>query len=101
MDVEALKREWYQENAPFGRVLGYPYCCILEFCDQPPALLQGVEPSQIDIDRYNAGYVDGEFTGFIPCAYHAGLILEGRISLASLIHGRNPAFPPFPITPNL
>jgi len=38
--LKTLRENWYTENAPLGRKLGYPYCCIKEFCDQPPALLQ-------------------------------------------------------------
>ena len=88
--------DWYRENAPFGRELGYPECCIKAFCDQPPALLKGRTPTQTEKDRYKAACVNGEFTGFIPCAAHAKEILNAKRTLASLIENRNPAFLPFP-----
>lgn len=104
MDKEHLKklqREWFKENAPLGRELGYPECCIKEFCDQPPALLKERErnhqqPSKDDMRRYKAGFINGEFTGFIPCCFHAKQITTGKISLSDLIVGRNEDFPPFP-----
>lgn len=99
MDVKKLKQDWYDENAPFGRELGYPECCIKEFCDQPPGILKRSSPSKDDKRRYKAGCIDGKFTGFIPCAYHAKQIISGKITLSSLINGRNNEFPPFPITP--
>lgn len=94
--IKKHQQDWYNENAPFGRELGYPECCIKAFCDQPPALLKGRLPTQIEKDRYKAGCINGEFTGFIPCAEHAKEILIGKISLHSLIKNRNPIFLPFP-----
>lgn len=99
MDIKKLKQQWYDENAPFGRELGYPECCIKEFCDQPPALLKKSVASKDDKRRYKAGCIDGKFTGFIPCKLHAREIVSGKITLASLIHNRNKEFPPFPISP--
>jgi hypothetical protein len=92
-----LKAVWFAENAPFGKQLGYPDCCIKEFCDQPPALLRRIKkPSIEDKIRYAAGCINGKFTGFIPCKFHAKEIIVGRITLASLIQNRNKKFPPFP-----
>lgn len=98
--MKTLKEEqdaWYEENAPLGKELGYPECCIKEFCAQPPALLKRMgNPSKVDIRRYKAGCINGQFTGFIPCAFHAKEIVMGKITLASLITNRNPEFPSFP-----
>lgn len=87
--------EWYEENAPFGKDLGYPECCINEFCAQPPGSFKG-KPSKIDRRRYRAGCINGEFTGFIPCDSHARQIVQGKITLVSLINDRNIIFAPFP-----
>lgn len=98
--VKELQDEWYEENAPFGKQLGYPECCIKAFCLQPPELLKKIiEPSEVDIMRYNAGCMKGEFTGFIPCEEHAKEIISGKRTLESLITDRDKTFPPFPITP--
>ncbi len=98
--IKEEQEEWFKINAPYGKELGYPDCCIKEFCDQPPALLKKMkEPTKDDKRRYKAGCVDGQFTGFIPCAFHAKEIVMGRITLASLITNRNKDFPYFPITP--
>lgn len=95
--IESLKKLWFEENAPLGKELGYPDCCIKEFCDQHPELLnRRVEVPQSDKDRYKAGCVNGNYTGFIPCIKHAKEILSGKIILDSLIKNRNIDFPPFP-----
>ena len=95
--AEQLKAEWFEENAPFGKELGYPDCCIKEFCDQPPALLRNATgPTQDDKRRYEAGCINGKFTGFIPCVFHAREIIMGKITLDSLIKNRNTNFNPFP-----
>jgi hypothetical protein len=95
-NLDAIRRDWYNENAPTGKALGYPECCIKEFCDQPPALLKVAKLTDADIERYNAGCIGGRFTGFIPCSYHAKQILAGQITIGWLIQNRDPRFPPFP-----
>ena len=89
--------QWTNENAPFGRELGYPECCIKEFCNQPPVVLKNSKPTPNDIRRYKAGCINGIFTGFIPCIHHANKIISGTITLEKLIQNRNPNFPPFPL----
>jgi len=88
--------EWTNENTPFGKALGYPDCCIKEFCNQPPILLKHSKPSKDDIRKYKAGFLNGQFTGFIPCLFHAKEIIAGKITLQSLIKNRNPKFSAFP-----
>lgn len=87
-------QEWTEINAPYGKELGYPNCCIKEFCDQPPALLKIA--TKADKIRYKAACVNGQFKGFIPCLSHAKQINKGEITLDALIHNRNPDFKPFP-----
>lgn len=87
---------WREENTPLGIDLGYPRCCISDFCSQPPELLNRVGATKPDIMRYEAGCIEGEFTGFIPCYKHAKQIEAGEIELISLIKGRSQFFPPFP-----
>ncbi len=96
--MQEHKDAWFEENAPFGRDLGYPECCIKEFCDQPPALLKKNlgKATKDDKRRYKAGCIDGVFTGFIPCKEHAKQIVMGKITLQSLIQNRNKDFNPFP-----
>ena len=95
--MQEHKDAWFEENAPFGKELGYPECCIKEFCDQPPALLKRNKvPSKDDKRRYKAGCINGNFTGFVPCAFHAKEITMGKITLQSLIQNRNKDFNPFP-----
>jgi hypothetical protein len=93
------QQEWFEINAPFGKQLGYPDCCIKEFCDQPPALLKRNlgNATKDDKRRYKAGCIDGVFTGFIPCAFHAKQITMGKITLASLITNRDITMPRFPL----
>ena len=62
----------------YGHYYGYPPCCIQAF-----------------IERYNKNEkpsenlrAAGRGTGFIPCEYHAELILSRRISLHECICGR-------------
>jgi hypothetical protein len=96
-NLKELQRKWYEENAPLGNSLGYPECCVKEFCSQPPELLKRIKPSKDDMRRYKAGCIDGKFTGFIPCAFHAREIVMGKITLASLIKNRSSNYPLFPL----
>lgn len=88
--------EWTLENKGLGKALGYPDCCIDEFCKQPPILLKNKKPTKDDIRRYKAAHINGKYTGFIPCVFHAKQITTGKITLESLIKDRNLNFPPFP-----
>lgn len=88
--------DWTAENTPLGKELGYPDCCIKEFCNQPPAFLKHNKPNKDDLRRYKAGCINGQFTGFIPCAFHAKEITTGKITIQSLIKDRNQNLPPFP-----
>lgn len=95
-EIKRLQDEWFKENAPFGKELGYPDCCIKEFCLQPPQVLKNRNPTPDDVLRYKSGCINGEFTGFIPCIKHAKEIKAKKITLASLITYRNKGFPIFP-----
>ncbi len=96
--MQEHKDAWFKENAPLGKELGYPDCCIKEFCDQPPALLKKNlgKATKDDKRRYKAGCIDGVFTGFIPCKVHARDIVMGKIKLENLINNRSNDFPNFP-----
>ena len=84
MNIQEIIEKWTAENKPIGEMLGYPDCCISAFCNQPPQLMNG-KPTEIDKLRYQSACINGKFTGFIPCENHAKLIIEGKISLNSLI----------------
>lgn len=99
--IKKLQQAWYDENAEFGKELGYPDCCIKEFCLDHPKILEykrnkGIPPSKEDLRRFKAAHVDGNYTGFIPCNIHAKQINEGKITLASLIVNRSSKFGMFP-----
>lgn len=94
--IENCKKKWFDINQPIGKKLGYPDCCIKEFCDQPPELLKITGATKKDRRRYRAGHIEGHYTGFIPCYYHAEQIRKGRITLNSLIKDRDGTLPPFP-----
>lgn len=96
MNKEYYIKKWTETNKPFGLELGYPECCVHEFCQDAPEILKTRKPNKTDKRRYKAGCINGEFTGFIPCAEHAKLITMGKIKLESLVVNRNPEFPPFP-----
>lgn len=70
MSKERLIKAWTAENEPIGKDLGYPDCCIKEFCNQPPKLMKG-KPTKDDIRRFKAAHINGEYTGFVPCKAHA------------------------------
>ena len=93
--LSAEIEEWWNQNYPLGKELGYPDCCITAFCNQPPALLNG-NATDDDISRFQAGLIDGVFSGFIPCITHARMILSGQITIFDLVTNRNPYFKPFP-----
>lgn len=62
----------------------------------PPAMLKEHKITEDDRNRYDAGCINGQFTGFIPCSHHAKQILAGEITLESLIQNRSESFPAFP-----
>lgn len=95
-NLEKHIKEWTEENTPLGKELGYPDCCIKEFCNQPPVLLRNSKPKKDDQRRYKAGCINGVFTGFIPCKMHAREIVMGKIKLENLINNRSNDFPNFP-----
>ena len=45
-NLEKHIKEWTEENTPLGKELGYPDCCIKEFCNQPPVLLRNSKPKK-------------------------------------------------------
>ena len=98
MDLQQEQKEWFEINAPLGKALGYPDCCIKAFCDQPPALLNSgkYKATKDDYRRYKAACINGKFTGLIPCAEHAKQIVMGKIMLGDLITNRDMSLPPFP-----
>jgi hypothetical protein len=103
--LQEEQKEWYDINAPLGRALGFPECCIKAFCNDTPQEMKrraekGIEPGIIHRMRYVAGCVNGKFTGFIPCPAHALDIVMGAITLESLITNRDKSFPPFPVYGN-
>ena len=91
-----MQDEWFKINAPYGKELGYPDCCIKEFCDQPPELLKNKNPTKDEVNRFYSGFLNDKFTGFIPCKFHANEISAGKITLSSLIKNRNIFFSEFP-----
>jgi len=94
--IKQIKQEWFNENAPVGKALGYPDCCIREFCALPPELMKG-KPTAVVQMRVKAAYLNGEWSGFVPCTDHARQILRGEITLHSLINNnRDKSLPSFP-----
>lgn len=68
---------------PMGIHLGYPVCCVREFCDH---IKHDRMPGRIAGDGPWSG------TGFIPCAAHRAQILAG-VSVESLITNRRSRHP--------
>lgn len=89
------RRNWREENEPYGLSLGYPKCCVDEFCDLPPYLMQRRNVTDEDKLKYAMAHVDGNYTGFIPCIKHAKQIQKGEIKLSDLIQNRDAKHPPF------
>jgi len=88
--------KWYTENKWFGIALGYPECCVNEFCVLSPEVMARTRPTKDDQMKLTSGHIDNKFTGFIPCLNHAKQINNGEITLESLIKNRNPKYPSFP-----
>ena len=84
MNKQEIIRKWTEENQPIGEMLGYPECCVKAFCDMPPELMTG-DPTETDKMRVNAAYINGNYTGFIPCADHAKKVMNCEITLESLV----------------
>ncbi len=88
-----LEQQWIKENEPIGKYLGYPECCIKEFCDQPPHKLKDKEPTGRDKLRLQRSYINRVYTGFIPCYRHAREIQGGITKLTELIKNRRELLP--------
>lgn len=98
--IKEERRKWRAENAPLGTRLGYPDCCINEFCNQPPFVMAlQKNASEDDNIRFRAAHVNGVFSGFIPCIFHANQIMQRKITLDSLIKNRDSSIPNFPNFP--
>jgi len=95
-NLKQYQDKWFKVNAPLGILLGYPDCCIKEFCAQPPELLKTIGVSREDKERFAAGCIDGNFTGLVPCKAHAKQILSKQITIFQLIKNRSAEYPPFP-----
>lgn len=93
--ADAIQR-WTEINTPVGVKLGYPACCIKEFCEQPPELLERISPTTQDRLRFQAAHVNGSFSGFIPCLKHAHDIIYGNTKLQDIITNRAIDIPNFP-----
>lgn len=93
-------KAWSKINYDYGIELGYPKCCVREFCQYPPVFVRWHGIKGIPILhgklKFDAGCVDGKYTGFIPCTKHAHQVRDGKIKLESLISNRWFLFQPFP-----
>jgi hypothetical protein len=90
--------QWDNENRALGESLGYPQCCIDQFCSEPPRYYKNKIAADVIMQmRYQASHVDGKYTGFIPCTKHAHLILAGDIRIEDLITNRDSELPAFPL----
>lgn len=87
---------WFDENLDLGTELGYPDCCVYQFILDAPEIIKHRKVTDDDIARLEASKINGELSGFIPCADHAHQILKGERTIESLIENRNPVFLPFP-----
>jgi hypothetical protein len=90
------QKNWLRINEPVGKSLGYPECCIKQFCLQTPTFMKLKGATYEDQLRFKASHKDGVYTGFIPCTKHAKEILSGKITLDSLITNRDSKFQKFP-----
>lgn len=95
-EIEQSKIDWRAENYDLGISLGYPKCCVEQFCEQSPLVLKKSKRTTSDVDRYNAGFIGDNYSGFIPCSHHANEIISGKIKLQDLVQNRDSKFPPFP-----
>ena len=48
-------QEWTEQNEPIGKMLGYPQCCIDQFCSQPPAALKHHGAGRVDKNVKKSG----------------------------------------------
>jgi len=81
-------KKWTEENKPVGIELGYPECCVKEFCDLSPRVMATRKPKKEDQQKLRAAHIGDKYTGFIPCAKHAKQINRGEITLAFLVTNR-------------
>lgn len=94
-DRKRIIDAWTRENEEFGLSLGYPKCCVAEFCNNPPELMSELDKKEIEF-RYNASFINGVYSGLIPCKEHARMIHNNEIKITDLIKNRNADLPDFP-----
>lgn len=81
---------WHKENYQLGIDLGYPKCCVKQFCAESPDIINS-NLYYMDIQdnlRFKAAQVNGVFTGFVPCYKCAEKVLSGKVKLHELIKNR-------------
>ena len=80
------KQKFFQRSVESAEYWGYPPGCNIQWTDEALVL------KKISVTRSLAG----NFTGFIPCDAHAESIVNGEITLESLILPTRKAPYPFP-----
>ncbi len=94
--IKEYQDKWYIINQPTGKALGYPDCCVKAFCDNAPEIMEVYGLSEEDHVRHEAAFMNGEYTGFIPCRAHAKQIIAGEVKIQDLIKNRSENYYPFP-----
>lgn len=76
---------WIAESIESGNNYGYPQCCIDEFVACPPSKIEKLKVQDSDRLRVKMSFVNGFYTGFIPCYKHAMMIKKGEVTLEGLV----------------
>lgn len=72
------------EMAEYGKIFGYPECCISEYVKDTIYM----NKTGIDVRNEAQIKIARETHGFVPCKKHAKLIKKGKVSLEDLV-GKN------------
>lgn len=96
-----MSLEFIKTSIDSGVFYGYPLCCIMEFCRDTPEFCEKTKNNPLLKEqrktRFKASHKHKKYTGFIPCYYHAVIILNKPESLEALIKNRNNKALPFPL----
>lgn len=69
----------------YGKIFGYPSCCIEEFIRNKKLIKEGKEDPTNNLQKLIAQLT----YGFVPCTKHAEMALSGEMSVFEMIKDRD------------
>lgn len=79
-----------------GKKYGYPQCCIDYFVKTCTDKVKSHKDQLIAGQCMRAAYINGNYSGYIPCPAHLEALLYSDAKLEDFIKDRDSSLAPFP-----